>query len=91
MERAATGALIRSVRDPGGGVDTVAISFGGSLLATAGSGNAVYLWDATTGASLGTITDPGGDGVTSLSFDADDSQLAVADKNGTTYVWTLAD
>ena len=87
----ATGALIRSVSDPGGGVDTVAISFGGSLLATAGSGNAVYLWDATTGASLGTITDPGGDGVTSLSFDADDSQLAVADKNGTTYVWTLAD
>ncbi len=88
---AATGGLIRSVRDPGGGVDTVAVSFGGSLLATAGSGNAVYLWDATTGASLGTVTDPGGDAVTSLSFDSEDSQLAVADKNGTTYVWTLAD
>jgi len=87
---AATGTLIRSVRDPDGSVDTVAVSFGGSLLATAGSGNAVYLWDATTGASLGTVSDPGGDGVVSLAFDSEDSQLAVADKNGTTYVWTLA-
>jgi WD40 repeat protein len=88
---ATTGALIRSVHDPDGAVDTVAISFGGSLLATAGTGSAVYLWDATTGASLGTISDPGGTGVTALSFDTDSSQLAVADKNGTTYVWTLAD
>ena len=61
------------------------------LIATAGSGDAVYLWDATTGAPLGTVTDPGGHGAVSLSFDAEDSQLAVADKNGTTYVWTLAD
>jgi WD40 repeat protein len=85
-----TGALIRSVRDPSGIVDTVAISAGGGLLATAG-GNAIYLWDATTGASLGTISDPGGAGVSSLAFDMMDSQLAVADRNGTTYVWTLAD
>ena len=92
---AATGALFRSVRDPRGGVNTVAISFGGSLLATAGTGNAVYLWDATTGASLGTVRDPGGDGVKSLAFgtntDTMGDQLAVADKNGTTYVWPLAD
>lgn len=87
---AATGALIRSVRDPSGIVDTVAISVGGRLLATAGSGNAIYLWDATTGASLGTIKDPGGDGVNSLAFSMMGTQLAVADKNGTTYVWTLA-
>jgi hypothetical protein len=91
---AATGTLFRSVRDPGGSVATVAISFGGSLLATAGTGNAVYLWDATTGASLGTIRDPGGDGVKSLAFgtntDTMDASLAVADKNGTTYVWTVA-
>jgi WD40 repeat protein len=40
---AATGGLFRSVRYPGGSVATVAISFGGSLLATAGTGNAVYL------------------------------------------------
>jgi WD40 repeat protein len=80
------------VRDPGGGaVATVAVGFGGGLVAAAGSGNAVYLWDATTGESLGTVTDPGGDGVVSVALDTDDSQLAVADKNGTTYVWTLAD
>ena len=88
---ATTGALIRSVHNPNGAVDTVAISFGGSLLATAGTSGAVYLWDATTGASLGTISDPGGAGATALSFDTDSSQLAVADKNGTTYVWTLAE
>lgn len=89
---ATTGARIRSVRDPRGSVAMVAINSGGSLLATAGTGNAVYLWDATTGASLGTIRDPGGHAVTSLAFgenmDTMDEQLAIADKNGTTYVWT---
>ena len=29
--------------------------------------------------------------MTALAFDTDTSQLAVADKNGTTYVWPLAD
>lgn|GEM_PF-1403545 len=62
----------------------------GRLLATAGTGNAIYLWDATTGASLGTISDPGGSGVNSLAFSMTGAQLAVADKNGTTYVWSLA-
>jgi WD40 repeat protein len=56
----------------------------------AGTGNAIYLWDATTGASLGTISDPGGSGVDSLAFNMTGTQLAVADKNGTTYVWSLA-
>jgi WD40 repeat protein len=45
---------------------------------------------SSTGASLGTIRDPGGDGVNSLAFSVMGTQLAVADKNGTTYVWTLA-
>ena len=78
------------MRDPGGPVDTVAVGAGGEVLATAGRGNAVYLWNATTGASLGTVTDPGGTGVSALAFDMMDSQLAVADKNGTTYVRVLA-
>jgi len=87
---ATTGTLLRSVRDPRGSVDRVAISIGGRLLATAGTGNAIYLWNTTTGASLGTIRDPGGTGVTSLAFGGTmNTQLAVADKNGTTYVWTL--
>ena len=87
---AATGALIRSVRDPDGTVDTVRGQLRRQPARHRGSGNAVYLWDAATGASLGTISDPGGDGVVSLAYDSEDSQLAVADKNGTTYVWTLA-
>jgi WD40 repeat protein len=86
----ATGAPLRSVRDPSGIVDTVAVGEVGHLLATAGTGNAIYLWDATTGASLGTISDPGGSGVNSLAFSMTSAQLAVADKNGTTYVWSLA-
>ena len=89
---ATTGALLRSARDPRGSVDTVAISFGGSVLATAAAGNVIYLWNTTTGASLGTVRDPGGMGVKSLAFGGTmDTKLAVADKNGTTYVWTLAD
>jgi len=46
---------------------------------------------AGDGAPLGTISDPGGSGVRSLGFNLMGTQLAVADKNGTTYVWNLAD
>ena len=92
-----TGKLLRSVSQPGGPVDTVAVDFFGDVLATAGTGYAVYLWDASTGASLGKISDPGGRGVNALALGdgtADGStntQLAVADKDGSTYLWTLAD
>jgi WD40 repeat protein len=86
----ATGALLRSVRDPRGSVRVVAVGDDGQLLATAGAGNAVYLWDAATGAPLGRVTDPGGQAVTSMSFSLMGTQLAVADRNGTTYVWSLA-
>ena len=74
----------------------MAINFFGNVLATAGTGNAVYLWDASTGASLGKISDPGGRGVNSLALSEGSSvgsagtQLAVADKNGSIYLWTLA-
>ncbi len=79
-----------SSRGPSGRVDTVAISAVVHLLATAGTGNAIHLWDAATGAPLGTISDPGGAGVKSLAFNLMGTQLAVADTNGTTYVWNLA-
>jgi serine/threonine-protein kinase len=84
-----TGALIRSVHDPDGAVDVVAISAVVHLLATAGAGRAVHLWDAATGTPLGTVSDPGGAGVRSLAINVMGTQLAVADKNGTTYVWNL--
>jgi len=84
-----TGALIRSVHDPDGAVDAVAISAVVHLLATAGAGRAVHLWDAATGTPLGTVSDPGGAGVRSLAINVMGTQLAVADKNGTTYVWNL--
>jgi WD40 repeat protein len=87
----ATGGLLHSVRDPSGSVDAVAIGKVGQLLATAGTGNAIHFWNVATGASLGTISDPGGRGVRSLAFNLMGTQLAVADKNGTTYVWNLAD
>jgi WD40 repeat protein len=84
-----TGALIRSVHDPDGAVDAVAISAVVHLLATAGAGRAIHLWDAATGTPLGTVSDPGGAGVRSLAINVMGTQLAVADKNGTTYVWNL--
>ena len=78
------------MRDPSGSVVAVAVGKVGQLLATAGTGNAVHFWDVATGASLGTISDPGGHGVKSLAFNLMGTRLAVADKNGTTYVWSLA-
>jgi tRNA A-37 threonylcarbamoyl transferase component Bud32 len=92
----ATGKLLRSVSEPGGPVRTLAVDFFGDVLATAGTGDAVSLWDASTGAPLGKVSDPGGRGVSALALGdgtADGStstQLAVADKDGRTYLWTLA-
>jgi serine/threonine-protein kinase len=86
----ATGHRLRSVRDPSGSVRAVAIGEVGQLLATAGAGNAVHFWNVRTGASLGTIHDPGGRGVISLAFNLEGTQLAVADQNGATYLWSLA-
>ena len=40
------------------------------------------------GASLGMVKVPGG-GVNSLAINIAGTQLAVAGKNGTTYVWSL--
>jgi WD40 repeat protein len=54
-----------------------------------GAGRAVHRWDAATGTPLGTVSDPGGAGVRSLAINVMGTQLAVAGKNGTTYVWNL--
>lgn len=65
--------------------DCSVFSFGGGVLAPRGvlvTGNRdgrAYLWNETTGA-----------GVRSLAINVMGTQLAVADKNGTTYVWRLA-
>jgi WD40 repeat protein len=67
-------------------VDVAAFSTDGGLLATAGTGSEVYLWNPATGAPLGTVTVPGGSQVNSVAFSDMGTQLAVAAKNGTTYV-----
>jgi WD40 repeat protein len=94
---AKTAAPVHVLRPPDGSVaDCSVFSFGGGVLAPRSvrvtgnrDGRAVHRWDAATGTPLGTVSDPDGAGVRSLAINVMGTQLAVADQNGTTYVWNL--
>jgi DNA-binding SARP family transcriptional activator/WD40 repeat protein len=57
------------------------------LLATAGDDGAVRLWDAATGAELGSLRAPSP--VTQLAFDEAGDRLLAIDETGVARVWTL--
>jgi serine/threonine protein kinase len=96
-----THSLTATLAEPGGnnGVAWVALSPDGQMLATGYQANdnsssnnvesTVYLWSTTTDKLIGTVTDPGSKGAEAGAFSPDGQTLAIADDNGSTYLWQV--
>ena len=86
---AVTASRIGALTDPGSlGVDAVAFSPDGRVLATADHNGRIYPWNVATRRRAATLTDPGSDGVASAAFSPGGRTLATSDQNGSTYLWT---
>ena len=85
----ATGHKLATLRDPGGqGVNAVAFSPNGKVLATGDSDGSVYEFDTATDLASTGWTPPGQHGpVNAVTFSPDGTLLAAADGNGHAYVW----
>jgi len=73
-----------------GGVESVAFSPDGTILAVGDRTGRTYLWSLARHRIIATLTDPGSIRVISVSFSPDGTTLAAGDLNGHTYLWSLA-
>jgi WD40 repeat protein len=74
-----------------GGVDAVALSPDGQILATGGDDGMAQLWNAQTGQPIGkaiTVSTTGA--VSALAFSPDGQTLATGDDNGIVRLWNIA-
>jgi serine/threonine protein kinase/WD40 repeat protein len=96
-----TRSLTATLPDPGStAVAWVALSPDGQTLATGYDapvssnstnpyGNTVYLWNTATHTLTATLTDPNSQGAYAGAFSPNGQTLAIADGNGTTYLWQV--
>ena len=96
--RSLTATLTGPTGPGSNGVAWVALSPDGQTLAaayaTSGNsnnafGSTVYLWSTTTGKLTATLTDPGSQGAQAGAFSPNGQTLAIADDNGSTYLWQV--
>jgi len=91
LMNAATGTVSGGFTDPGGkGVNSVAFSPDGKLLAAGDFNGRAYLWDVATGKLARPITATDSKSVNSVAFSPDGKVLAVGDFSGHIYLWDVA-
>jgi eukaryotic-like serine/threonine-protein kinase len=89
-------SLAATLTNPEGsnGVNAVAFSPDGTMLAAGDVDDSTYVWDVATGRLAATLSDPGnignGAGVGALAFSPDGKMLAAGDGDDNTYLWDLA-
>ena len=83
----ATGISLPADTGPGGGVDGVAFSPDGNLLATADADGTVGLWNTATGQAIASLPADSGVGV---AFSPNGNLLASADADGTVQTWHMS-
>jgi serine/threonine protein kinase/WD40 repeat protein len=66
-----------------GGIQAMAVSPDGGMLATGSMDGSSYLWNLASGQLVDTITPPSPDGVSSLAFSPDGQMLAIGFGSGT--------
>jgi WD40 repeat protein len=87
------GKLIAALPDPGSqGVNSVAFSPDGTILAAGDANGNTYVWDVAAAKSLTTLTDPDSAGINSVTFSPDGKTLATGDENnsGRVYLWHIS-
>jgi hypothetical protein len=87
----ATRKIIATLADPESqGVNAMAYSPRGTLLAVGDASGSTYLWDTATGKITATLADPGDGGVNAVAYSPGGATLAVGDTDGSTYLWDTA-
>jgi WD40 repeat protein/DNA-binding SARP family transcriptional activator len=89
--RARNEAIVGRLKGPTGTISTIAFSHNGHLLAAAGNGPKIVVWNVGTGRVLRLLQRPGGtsEATSAVAFSPDDRLLATAEGDGNIWIYRV--